>query len=347
MNTLDFSRPPSSDPSGILRYRDGLYAVELLAAAVCGLDFFTWLEKNPSSKSQICDALKIFERPTDVMLTLFAANGYIENRNGAFHNTRVAGDFLSRSSPWNLAAYFEAMQQRPVCKDMLTVLRTGKPATWASYKDEKEWTKAMEQEQFARMFTAAMDCRGLFLAQALAQKLDLKGRSKLLDIAGGSGVYACTLAHANPALAVTVLEKPPVDKIAREMIESRGPKDRVDVCVGDMFADPLPVGYDVHLYSNVLHDWDVPIVKQLIGKSFAALNHGGLLVIHDAHLNTQKTGPLPVAEYSALLMNISEGRCYSEGETRSYLQEAGFRVLAMQPTVADRSFITAAKPTAA
>ena len=341
MNPVDFAHPPETDPTKILRYRDGLYAVELLAAAICGLDFFTWLAKHPASKEQICRGLNIHERPADVMLTLFAANGFVEDRDGTFYITKVAEEFLSRSSPWNFIPYFEAMDQRPVCKDMLTVLRTGKPATWASYKDEKEWTKAMEQERFARMFTAAMDCRGLYLSQALAKKVDLKKHARLLDIAGGSGVYACALAHANPQLAVTVLEKPPVDQIARETIQARGFSDRVKVEIGDMFSEALPSGYDAHLFSNVLHDWDVPVVKQLISKSFEALPKGGKLVIHDAHLNANKSGPLPVAEYSALLMNVSEGRCYSIAEIESYLDEAGFKDFVYEPTAADRSVVTA------
>src|SRR5688572_32531903 len=107
---------PRTDPTEIFRYRDGLYAVELLGAALCGLDFFTWLEAHPSSKGQICKALGIHERPTDVMLTLFAANGFIENRGGAFRVTKLASEFLSKTSPWNLIPYYQAMEQRPVCK---------------------------------------------------------------------------------------------------------------------------------------------------------------------------------------------------------------------------------------
>ena len=327
--------PPQTDPTEILRYRDGLYAVELLAAAICGLDFFTWLEAHPSSAEEICTSLGIQARPTDVMLTLFAANGFVETRREKFHITKVASEFLSKASPWNLIPYYQAMDQRPVCKDMLTVLRTGKPAAWASYKDEQDWVKAMAGERFARMFTAAMDCRGLYLAHALAKTVDLSGCSRLLDIAGGSGVYARALAAANSHLSATVLEQPPVDQIARETAQ-----ERVEVQTGDMFKDPFPQGHDAHLFSNVLHDWDVPVVKELVRKSFAALPEGGLIMVHGAHLNAEKTGPLPVAEYSALLMNVSQGRCYSVAEIESYLGEAGFRDFTFQPTAADRSVIT-------
>lgn len=330
---------PKTDPTQIFRYRDGLYAVDLLAAAITGLNFFTKLNEHPADLKTICKMFGVQERPADVMLTLFMAMELVRQRNGIFEVTENAREFLTRDSYWYLGPYFVPMQERPVCKDFLTVLRTGKPANWASYKDEKEWTRAMENEKFARTFTAAMDCRGRYLAQALAKVLDLRGISRLLDIAGGSGIYARMLAEANPKLRATILEKPPVDNIAGESAA-----DRVDVMVADMFKDPLPANYDAHLFSNVLHDWDVPVVRQLIEKSFGALQPGGLILIHDAHLNADKTGPLPVAEYSALLMNISEGRCYSVAEIENYLTAAGFREFTFKPTTLHRSIVTARKP---
>ena len=117
----------------------------------------------------------------------------------------------------------------------------------------------------------------------------------------------------------------------------------VGVAVGDMFADPFPRECDLHLFSNVLHDWDEPLVRKLLAKSFESLPAGGMLIIHDAHINAQKNGPLPVAAYSALLMNISEGKCYSVSEMSDYLQQAGFSNLEYLPTAADRSVMTAIK----
>jgi cyclopropane fatty-acyl-phospholipid synthase-like methyltransferase len=236
------------------------------------------------------------------------------------------------------------LKERPVCQDLLKVLRTGKPANWGSEKDKKDWHKAMETEEFAMQFTAAMDCRGVYLAQAAAKKIDLAGRRQLLDIAGGSGIYACSFCAHFSGLRATVLEKPPVDKITTGAIQKRGFAQRVSVIAGDMLTDPLPSGFDAHLFSNVLHDWDVPVVKQLIRKSFEALAPGGMLIIHDAHLNEDKSGPLHVAEYSVMLMHSTEGRCYSVSEMRSYLQEVGFQSVRFAETAAARSVITAIKP---
>src|SRR5262249_26540140 len=134
------------------------------------------------------------------------------------------------------------------------------------------------------------------------------------------------------------------DRIAREKIRSRGFTERVGVHVADMFNDPFPSDCDVHLFSNVLHDWDVFRVRQLLAKSFEALLPGGLLIIHGAHINASKTGPLPLAAYSTLLMTITEGKCYSERELHDLVSEAGFRDFKLSPTTADRSAITTRKP---
>jgi hypothetical protein len=97
----------------------------------------------------------------------------------------------------------------------------------------------------------------------------------------------------------------------------------------------------VHLFSNVLHDWGFAEVRQLLAISHAALVKGGLLVIHDAFINANKTGPLPVAEYSALLMHSTQGKCYSVGEYAELLGEAGFEPGTHEETAADRGFMVA------
>jgi len=344
MNTHDLTTIPATDPLEIYRLRDGLYAVDLLGAALIHFDFFTWLAEHPADKPTICRELQIIERPTDVMLTLFTAMGLVESRGSVFYVMEVARDHLVKNSPWFLGPYYASLKERPVLQDYISVLRTGRTANWGSFKGEKDWAKAMEDETFANNFTAAMDCRGVYLGAAVARILDCQGFSRLLDVAGGSGIYACAIVAKHPHLAATVFEKPPVDGVARKAIEKRGFKDRVLVTAGDMLQEELPPGFDLHLISNVLHDWDEPVVRRLLANSFRALRPGGTLVIHDAYINETKSGPLPVAKYSALLMHSTEGKCYSLGEMRGYLNEAGFTGMMFNETAVDRSIITVRKP---
>jgi len=337
----DLTSAPQTNPIDIYRVRDAIYAPDMLLAALVHLDLFSWLAKHPSTKDEICRGLEITDRPTDVMLTLMAAMGLVEERSRVFHLTLAAREHLVKGSPWYLGPYFESLKDRPVVLDLLKVLRTGKPANWGT--EQKDWHKSMETEEFAAQFTAAMDCRGVYLAQAVAKSIDLSKQTHLLDIAGGSGIYSCSFVAHWPRLAATVLEKPPVDAIAARAIANRGYSEKVAVVARDMLSEALPSNADIHLYSNVLHDWDEPVVRQLLSKSFEALPAGGLVLIHDAYLNAAKDGPLHVAEYSVLLMHSSEGRCYSVAEMESYLVEAGFTDVAYVTGAAARGTVKARK----
>ena len=338
---------PDTDPAPILRYRDGQYAAELLATAIVHLDFFTWLHRNPgASTDTLCSHFEFAARPADVLLTLCRANGFIRTNGGDSHElTQLAREHLVKGSPWYLGPYYMPLMDSPAVLDFLKVLGTGKPANWQAKEDGDDWHQSMLSEEFARDFTALMNCRGFAFGQALAKALTplLGGRSRVLDVGGGSGIYATTLLATHPHLDATVVEQAPVDIIARQSIEERGFGDKIEVVTANMFTEAWPSGADIHLLSNVLHDWDYPEVRAIIGQSARALPSGGLLVIHEAFLNNDKTGPLPVAEYSALLMRVSQGKCYAPAEYDSVLRELGFEPGPYHNTMGDRGFMTALK----
>ncbi len=343
MSPHDLTSAPLTDPTVVYRPRDCLYAADLLTVALVELDLFTWLATRTVGVPEVCHAFDFRHRPVDVMLTLFVAMELLVRRGDAVELTPLAREHLVATSPWFIGPYYASLRERPVCRDLLVVLRTGRPANWGSQQNAADWHRAMETEDFANSFTAGMDCRGVLLSQALARRLDLSGRRHLLDLGGGSGVYACALAAHFPNLRATVVDKPPVDRIAARAIERRGFASRVTVHAQDVFAGDLPAGADVHLWSNVLHDWDEPEVRELIARSAAALTEGGLFVMHDAFLNEDKTGPLHVAEYSVLLMHSSQGRCYGVGEARDWLEAEGFVDFRYRETAVARGVVTAVK----
>lgn len=337
----DLTRAPRTDPTPIYRSRDELYVDDMLIAALKGLDFFSWLDAHPGTIDDIAGHFNFHRRPVDVMTTLFVAMDLLRRDHDILTLTERAREHLVSSSPWFIGPYFPKPADRPIARDLIEVLRTGQPANFASRTNEADWHRAMETESFAEEFIAAMDCRGVLLAQALAKNLDLGGRRRLLDIAGGSGVYACSLAAHFADLEAAVVEKPPVDRIAVRAIAGRGFAPRVSVVACDMLNEPLPTGFDVHLFSNVLHDWDVPVVQQLLGASAGALAPGGLLIVHDAFLDAGKTGPLAIAGYSVLLMHVTQGRCYSVAEMEDWIVEAGFEKPSAIPGAAGRSALVA------
>ena len=339
---------PKTDPTAILRYRDGLYAVDLLTAAVVEFDFFTRLAESPGSFEELCEQFGWAPRPADVLVSLSKANGLLaEAPEGTIQVTRLAAEHLVTGSSWSLIPYYETLRDRPVAKDFAKVLKTGRPAHWSGNEAaDSDWHDAMRDDEFAKSFTAAMDCRGMYLGKRLADAVgaELVECRKVLDIGGGSGVYASALVANHENLSGVVLEQSPVDDLAREKVEARKLADRVEIVSGDMFEGDWPDGADVHLFSNVMHDWDVPEIERLVEKSFAALPEGGRILIHEAFLNAEKNGPLPVVEYSCILMHSTQGRCYGTAEMQGLLEKAGFVDSSYRETACDRGVIIARKP---
>jgi hypothetical protein len=333
------------NPTTLLRIRDGVYAADLLTVAVVELDVVGWLATHgPCSEARLCAELGLAVRPCDVMITYLVALAVLQrDGDGRLSATTLGASLLSSTSPTSLGPYFASLRERPACAELLRVLRTGEPVAWASADTGTEWTARLEDPEFASRITAAMDARGALLAPLLADTLADLPFASALDIGGGPGVYARALLARRADLRAAVLERAPVDHAARTILLERG-ETRLAVITGDMFADALPGGFELHLFSHVLHDWPEREVRRLFAASFAALPPGGWLVDHDTHLNDEKTGPLAVAEYSVLLMHSTHGRCWSVAELSSLMADAGFTIHDHRATGGDRAALIAHKP---
>jgi 3-hydroxy-5-methyl-1-naphthoate 3-O-methyltransferase len=339
------------DPTELYRIRDGVYAADLLIAAVVEFDLFSWLAMaGPVRSPQLRAALGIAERPADVLLTYCAALGLVERAvadGDLIAVTELARRHLVAGSAFDLRPYYASLAERPAVGELAAVLRTDRPAAWASATAsgaEADWSARLGDVGFAGRITAAMDARAAFLGPALAASVADLPLTALLDVGGSSGSYAAALLADRADARATVFERAPVDDAARTLLAARGHAERIDVHTGDMFTDPLPRGFDVHLFSQVLHDWDAERVRRLLRSSFAALAPGGWLIDHDSHVDADKRGPRPVAEYSVLLMHSTPGKCWSVAELSGLAEEVGFVDVAHRPAAGDRSVLLARKP---
>jgi O-methyltransferase len=336
------------DPTVLYRVRDGVYAADLLIAAVAEFDLFTWLASHgPAPAADLRAGLGLAERPADVLLTYCAALGLVDRDLDAADRvelTALGRQHLVAGSPFDLRAYYGSLAERPAVRELAQVLRTDTQAAWASAAREPDWSGRLDDPEFAGRITAAMDARGAFLAPALAEAITDVPITALLDVAGSSGVYSTALLAGRSGVGAAVFERPPVDTAARTLLQANGLADRIDVITGDMFADPLPAGFDAHLYSHVLHDWDAARVEGLLAASFAALPPGGWVIDHDTHVDADKRGPRAVAEYSVLLMHSTPGKCWSVRELSEMAERVGFVDVEHRATAGDRGVLLARKP---
>ncbi len=100
---------------------------------------------------------------------------------------------------------------------------------------------------------------------------------------------------------------------------------RISVISADMFSDEWPRGFDIHLLSHVLHDWDINSCT-----SFFCRNHltrssrAGFLPFMTLISIGKKQGLSKQRNIPILLMLSTRGKCYSIEEMRKLLQ--GYRI---------------------
>ena len=118
------NRIPETDPTSILRSRDGIYAVDVLTAAVAEFRIFDHLQDSPSTLEDLCREFDWEERPADVLVTLCKASGYLhEDEEGILSVTAQASEHLCEGSPWNLTDYYASLRDRPVVQGEVRVVR--------------------------------------------------------------------------------------------------------------------------------------------------------------------------------------------------------------------------------
>lgn len=317
---------PTTDPTPIFELFRGALATELLTAAVAHLRVFERLAAGPKSVDALAAELQLAPRSAVVLFTALRAMRLLTTDEvGQLMLSPTAREHLLPDGPFFVGDYVGLAAEAPSVLRMTELLRNNGPQrreeTAFIYREGTE--TAMEAEASARHLTLALAGRAKNVAPALAAAVDASQARTLLDLGGGTGIYAIALLQKNPQLRAVVFDRPEVLKVAAEMAAEYGVADRVELVPGDMFVDPLPTNVDLVLLSNILHDWDVPECRKLVGRSAAALRPGGRVLIHDVFLNDALDGPLPIALYSASLFSLTEGRAYSAAEYRALLAEAG------------------------
>lgn len=325
---------PGFDPTPIFEHFRGAYGTQLLTAAVTHFDVFGNLAASADGlmpKEQLRSSLQLQPRPFNVLITALKAMGLLFEENGRIAPTPLASEHLLHNGNFSITNYIGLAATSPDVEGMVERLKTNTPygletdESGAAFIYRDGMPSAMEQVELARHFTLSLAGRAKNVAPILAGRFRLHDAKTLLDIGGGSGIYAIAYLARNHNLRAIVMDRPEVLAVAAEFAEQYGVSDRLELLEGDMFADEFPTA-DVMLLSNILHDWDVPECEELIRKSVRSLPQRGRLLIHDVFLNDHHDGPLPIALYSAALFSLTQGRAYSVKEYSDWLTSAGLSV---------------------
>jgi len=272
--------------------------------------------------AEIRGALGWSERGARSMMCALAALELVGEQGGRWRASEDAAAYLTRDTPgslWGLVdmevenflsprALLDALE-----RDDASVYGGGDP--WAAHEEDPEK---------ARAFTAAMHSVSERPAAGLAERVDLAGATRVLDVGGGSGALSIALARENPGLRCTVFDIAPVCALAEDYVADAGLTGRVDARAGDMFAPAWPEGYDVVLLSQILHDWSFETGDELLSRARAALPPGGRIVVHEKLVEDGPPRPVENALVHLDMLVWTKGQQYTPTELRAALERAGF-----------------------
>jgi SAM-dependent methyltransferase len=162
--------------------------------------------------------------------------------------------------------------------ELLGTIITGAPAYVHRYGREF-WADLDARPELRRSFDAQMHWRFRAQAAQIAEHFDWSRFSEILDVGGGDGTVLAAILHAHPDLRGRVLDLSPTATAATDRFAAAGLDDRASAVSGSFF-DPLPVGADAYLLSDILHDWDDDHARKILaGCRRAAAPNGTLVVI--------------------------------------------------------------------
>ncbi|MCK5545336.1 MAG: SAM-dependent methyltransferase [Desulfobulbaceae bacterium] len=280
------------------------------------LGIFTELDKGRMSLCEIAAKIAADERGTEYLLNALSAMGLLIKEDDYYANGACAAEFLSSNSPKHIG--YIILHHHHILdgwSQLHDAVKTGCPVKKRSYGED------IERESFLMgMFNLAMG-----IAPGLVSQVDLSGRRRLLDLGGGPGTYAIHFCLANPGLSAVIYDHHTTGPFALQTVEKFRLTERIEFIGGDFNTDSIIGGpYDVAWLSHILHSHGPEECKTIIDKTVAAMEPGGLIMIHDFILDNTKDGPEFPALFSLnMLVNNPDGRSYSEEELESMLKNAG------------------------
>lgn len=314
------------------------------AAFFTASDFevFTLIGDGALSAAEIAQRTGAASEPLRMVLETCADAGILARDGEKFRNTATSTVFLIKGGRAYLGDSLKyARDLYPAWGALTSLVRTGKPTMppQTILGDDKAKTRA---------FVMAMHERARGIGSVLPHNVNLAGRKRLIDIGGGPGTYAVELCRQTPGLTATVLDRPGVLEVTRELVDAAGFSDRVSLLPGDYLETPFGSGYDCALLSGMMHRETPDNVNLLLKKTFAALEPGGLIMVSDVFFDDDRKNSPPFTTSFALNMMLTSdhGSAHAKTEMERWMQANGFRGITMNemPRPNPHTLIIGTKP---
>jgi C-methyltransferase len=300
---------------------DAAQVTAVLAAAI-QLDVFSCFGDLACDAAFVAGAIHAPERSTRILLEAMVVVGLLEKEGDLYRLTPLSRAYLVPGKP-AYAGDMATIQASPLMWTGLSRLAEAVKNGGTVLDEHAEQPESPHWEGFARSSSSVAFAVSAALRPLLHKRLGGQ-RTRVLDVACGSGIYGYSILLNYPGAELTLLDWPNVLREAQQW----GQKLRVDparvTCVeGDLFEVDYRGPYDVILLSHVYHHFEPSACARLSRKVADALAPGGVAVVHDF---LSDAGNRAGAMFAVtMLLWTRQGTTYSSAEYSRWLADAGLK----------------------
>ncbi|XP_077150802.1 acetylserotonin O-methyltransferase-like isoform X1 [Ranitomeya variabilis] len=326
-------------PQKLLDYAYGFLVSKTMFTA-CELGVFDFLHEAQEAVSAAAIASHLstsvdgMERLLDACVGLKLLKVDLTDNEGYYSNTDVSTVYLVKSSPRTLSHMMMYYSQTAyMCWHFLPqAVREGKMqyerAFGTSSKEVFEAIYRSEDEMVTFMHN--MDTIWNVYGKDLIQAFDLSAFHTVFDLGGCSGALAKQFVSRYNESTVTIMDLPKVVETAKKHFITD--KDQqIYFLEGDFFNDPIPEA-DLFIMARIIHDWTEEKCLALLRKIYQSCRPGGGVLLVEALLNEDKSGPVTSQLLSLNMLVQTEGRERTPSEYTKLLIDSGFRDIKVKAT---------------
>src|SRR6266849_9182914 len=202
----------------------------------CELGVFDALNERPLTLEALAERLHSNPQGLQLLLQLLVSAGYLRQRNGLYHNSRMAQRWLTTSSPVSIAPYVIHSPDIVAIWDHLPeVVRENKQVMRMPY--EEDASEPAMQAALARHY-AGLASLAMAMGGEVVRRVCLpRGATHLLDVGGSHAAYSVLFCRRYPHLQATVLDIQPGIEAGKRIAVQTGLENRISFVCGDIVCD--------------------------------------------------------------------------------------------------------------
>ncbi len=295
------------------------------------LEVFHLLRKSKLKQAEIGAELNLPAPSVRALMFGLAALGLVNVEDEIYSNGSEI-ESLFESGEWDL---FHAMLQFQDC-----ILYPGQARLTESLKQGSNLGLRVLSDssvtiyelfgsdgELRKVFYDYMEAYSAFAVPHLLSNIKIPSSGSSLDVGGGLGTNAISIAKHYPELTISILDLPHLRELVQKNIAASDAANRVVFEACNIFEDQFPSPTNCIFFIHQLVIWGPDQNRMLLKKAYDCLESNGQVVIFSSIAEDSETGPLMAALDTAYFLSIATGNgmIYPWKDYEKWLTEAGFK----------------------